>query len=98
MKPRHPAWAVAACALVLANLAYFAWNRGALAGLGLQPPRLAETEPHRLDQQVRPELLQILENEPVEPAAPPTGPSPASEDGIAAPLAEPVIPTDRSAR
>lgn len=45
--------------LVLANLGYFAWSRGSFAALGFQPAGFGETEPHRLERQVRPELLQI---------------------------------------
>ena len=45
--------------LVVANVVYFAWARGALALIGAQPARFGETEPQRLQQQVRPELLQI---------------------------------------
>jgi hypothetical protein len=43
--------------LLLANGAYFAWNRGALAKLGLAPTHQAE--PERLQQQVHPELLLV---------------------------------------
>ena len=46
-------------ALVLANGVYFAWTRGALAAIGAQPARFNESEPQRLQQQIRPELLQI---------------------------------------
>lgn len=52
-------WRVVAILLVLANLAYFAWSRGAFSAFGLQPARFSESEPHRIEQQVRPELLQI---------------------------------------
>jgi hypothetical protein len=45
--------------LVVANVVYFAWTHGALAGIGAQPARFHESEPQRLQQQVRPELLQI---------------------------------------
>ena len=45
--------------LVLANLVYFAWTQGALSVIGAQPARFRESEPQRLQQQVRPELLQI---------------------------------------
>jgi hypothetical protein len=52
-------WRVVAVALVLANGGYFAWSQGAFSAFGFQPARFTEREPHRLDQQVRPELLQI---------------------------------------
>jgi hypothetical protein len=45
--------------LALANIVYFAWTRGALAVIGAQPARVNESEPQRLQQQIRPELLQI---------------------------------------
>lgn len=46
-------------ALVLANLLFFVWVRGWLAP-GFPPPRQAESEPERLAQQVRPEVLTVL--------------------------------------
>lgn len=46
-------------ALVLANVLFFAWVRGWLAP-SLPPPRQAESEPERLAQQVRPELITVL--------------------------------------
>ncbi|MGJ7490943.1 sporulation protein [Variovorax sp. ZT4R33] len=52
-------WRLLAVLLLGANLGYFAWSQGVFAALGFQPARLSEREPHRLDQQVRPELLQI---------------------------------------
>jgi hypothetical protein len=45
-------------ALVLSNGLYFAWSHGLLSGLGLAPAQ--QTEPQRLDQQIRPEALQLL--------------------------------------
>jgi hypothetical protein len=50
--------------LVLANIGYFAWTHGALAMFGTQPARFSETEPHRMTQQVRPQLLQVRKAEP----------------------------------
>jgi len=52
-------WRVVAVLLVLANLAYFAWRQGGFAAFGFQPARFSETEPHRMELQVRPELLQL---------------------------------------
>lgn len=52
-------WRVVAVLLVLANAGYFAWSQGAFSVFGLQPARFSESEPHRVQQQVRPELLQI---------------------------------------
>jgi hypothetical protein len=54
--------------LLLANAGYFAWTRGGLAIFGTAPARFSETEPERLAQQLRPQLLQIRKDE--APAAP----------------------------
>jgi len=65
--------------LVLANAGYFAWTRGYLDSLGLAP--VEQREPQRLAEQVKPDLLRLL-NGPKgaaapEPATPPT-PAPVS--------------------
>jgi len=44
--------------LVLLNGLYFAWSQDMLAGLGLAPEQ--QTEPQRLQQQLRPEELRLL--------------------------------------
>ena len=84
---RHPAWRVAAIVLVLANIVYFAWSQGAFAVFGTQPSRFTESEPHRMERQVRPTLLQVLKEVPLVPVAAPTPvpaePPPASEPGAA---------------
>lgn len=49
--------------LLLANLIYFAWARGGLAMFGTVPARLGQSEPERLKQQIRPQLLQIRKDE-----------------------------------
>lgn len=56
--------------LLLANLLYFAWTRGGLALFGSVPARLSQSEPERLTQQVRPQLLQIRKDESAAPAKP----------------------------
>lgn len=53
--------------LLIANLGYFAWTRGGLAVFGTEPARFSETEPQRLQQQVRPEMLQVRINPPARP-------------------------------
>lgn len=58
-------WVVAL--LLVANLGYCAWTRGALAMFGAEPARFSETEPQRLQQQVRPQMLQIRKNAPAQP-------------------------------
>lgn len=60
-----------ALALLLANGLYFAWGQGLLAAYGLAPARLSE--PERLQQQIRPEALQVIP-----PATPPPVASVAS--------------------
>ena len=44
--------------LVLANAGYYAWSHGMLAAYGFAP--VAQTEPQRLAQQIKPEALRIL--------------------------------------
>ena len=44
--------------LLAANLGYYLWSHGQLAGLGLEPA--ADAEPQRLERQIRPEALQIV--------------------------------------
>jgi hypothetical protein len=45
--------------LIVANLGYYAWSRGAFAMFGTQPAGFSEREPQRLRQQVRPQALEI---------------------------------------
>ena len=45
-------------ALLLANAAFFAWTQGLLADYGFAP--LAQSEPQRLAQQIRPEAMQLI--------------------------------------
>lgn len=47
--------------LLLANAGYFAWTQGWLAPAGLAPA--AQSEPQRLEQQVRPDALRVLSAE-----------------------------------
>lgn len=58
--------------LLVANLAYFAWSRGHLAGI--VPVAADQREPQRLQQQVRPDAIRIL----------PPGTRPAAEPSTAA--------------
>jgi hypothetical protein len=46
--------------LILANAAYFAWTHGYLAPVGLAP--VAQTEPGRMQAQIKPEALRLLSN------------------------------------
>ena len=47
--------------LVLANAAFYAWSHGMLRVLGLAPAQ--QSEPHRLEQQIKPQSLRILRGE-----------------------------------
>ena len=47
-----------AIALLLANAVYFAWTQGYLAGLGLAP--IQQSEPERLNAQIEPGTLRLL--------------------------------------
>ncbi|GGH52352.1 hypothetical protein GCM10010975_06870 [Comamonas phosphati] len=71
--------------LVLANAGYYLWGHGHLAGLGLAPA--VQSEPQRLEQQLKPEALEILPSAPTPPAPIPTPAAPAP-----APAATPVAP------
>ena len=70
-----------AIALLLANGLYFAWTSGWLADMGL--PAAQQREPERLQAQIDPGTLRLLNGERAEPEAPPAR-TPAPE---AAPVA-----------
>ncbi len=63
--------------LLVANLAWFAWSQGWLRVLGLAPTE--QSEPERLERQVRPESLTLgpVEAEPAAAPAPSPAPAPA---------------------
>ncbi len=65
-------WAV--WLLVLGNAGYFAWSQGYLDTLGLKPAE--QREPQRMAQQVRPEVLRLLNGPRAE--TPPAAPTPTS--------------------
>jgi len=44
--------------LILANAAYFAWSQGALSAVGFAP--IQQSEPQRLEQQIKPEMIRVL--------------------------------------
>ncbi len=44
--------------LILANGVYFAWSQGLLRAYGFAP--VSQSEPHRVDQQIRPEAIHVL--------------------------------------
>jgi hypothetical protein len=47
--------------LLLANAAFFAWSKGMLAPWGLAPAQ--QSEPQRLEQQIKPQALRILSSQ-----------------------------------
>ena len=77
---------LAVIVLLLANAGYYAWSQGLLRPLGYAPQE--QSEPQRMNQQIRPETLQILKVNPSKtssaappgstPTPPPTSPSQAT--------------------
>ena len=72
---------ILAIVLLMANLAYFAWSRGSLAGLGLAPAQ--QREPERLKAQIEPQALRLLNGAREDKASP----APAPAETAAAPQA-----------
>jgi hypothetical protein len=65
--------------LVLANAGYYAWSHGMLAAYGFAP--IAQAEPQRMAQQIKPEALRILtplEVQQIDTGAPPATAAPVS--------------------
>ncbi len=73
-------------ALALANVGYFLWSQGALAVLGWAP--VNQSEPYRLDQQIRPDAIRLLPGTPSAPASVASGaaPSPVLAASLPSPL------------
>src|SRR3990167_4554596 len=67
---------LAVIALLLANAGYYAWSQGLLKDWGFAPEEQAE--PQRMNQQIRPETLQILRVTPskTSPSSPSSSPPP----------------------
>lgn len=80
-------WAV--WLLVLGNAGYFAWSQGYLETLGFKPAE--QREPLRVTQQVRPEVLRLLNGPRAE--APPASPTPTPAPAPATPATAAVAPT-----
>lgn len=59
--------------LLVANAGYLAWSQGWMATLGWTPE--AQTEPYRLKQQVRPDVLSVVPTPPAAATPPPTASS-----------------------
>ncbi|MDH4428336.1 MAG: SPOR domain-containing protein [Acidovorax sp.] len=85
---------LAVAALLLANAGYYAWTQGFLGQFGLAPEE--QSEPQRMDQQIRPETLQILRVNPGKPSAPPPAPAAAPPAAAGSPSAAP-SPADATA-
>ncbi len=69
--------------LALANIGYFAWTQGALAPLGLVPS--VQTEPQRMETQIRPDDIRLLtpeEAREIENKAPPRRPASGASDAV----------------
>ncbi|MDM7943323.1 MAG: SPOR domain-containing protein [Hydrogenophaga sp.] len=77
--------------LVLGNAGYFAWSQGYLVTLGIAPAQ--QREPQRLEQQVRPELLRLLNGPKAETelatATPAEAPAAAA---VVPPVPSPAVP------
>jgi hypothetical protein len=76
---------IVAILLLLANGAYFAWTSGWLAGIGLPPAQ--QREPERLNTQIDPGTLRLLNGDRTEGTSATTAQAPASRAPDAAPVA-----------
>ena len=70
---------LAVIVLLLANAGYYAWSQGLLRPLGYAPQE--QSEPQRMNQQIRPETLQILRVNPSRTA--PSSSSQSAPSGVA---------------
>ena len=89
---------LAVIVLLLANAGYYAWSQGLLRPLGYAPQE--QSEPQRMNQQIRPETLQILKVKPdkTSSAAPPGSTStPTSSSQATAANDSPTPPTTPAA-
>lgn len=74
--------------LLLANALYFAWTQGYLGALGLAPTEQAE--PQRLQGQIKPESLRLL-NDPRPAPSPLSSPTPPSAEPAPTPAPGPSV-------
>ena len=72
--------------LLIANAGYLAWSQGWMATLGWAPEE--QSEPHRLQQQVRPDVLHVVPvpETPAPPAPPVPAPAPVEPAPSPAPM------------
>lgn len=84
-------------ALVLANLVYLVWVQGLLAPYGFAPA--SQAEPERLEQQIRPEAVELLTTPPAQPAAaaPLNTPAPGASAPASAPASSALTPATAAA-
>lgn len=75
--------------LALANAGYFVWTQGYLAPLGMAP--VEQTEPERLQAQIKPEALRLLNGPKGQPAPEPVTPPPTEPAPPADPTDTPTI-------
>ncbi|QKV51503.1 SPOR domain-containing protein [Comamonas antarctica] len=87
---------IALLILLLANAGYFAWSQGALASLGWAPEQ--HREPERLQQQLRPETLQLKLPAAAQAEAPAAAQAPAPAPAVAEAPAEPAPAPDGPAQ
>ncbi len=87
---------IALLILLLANAGYYAWSQGALASLGWAPQQ--HSEPERLQQQLRPETLQVQTPDQGTPAQAATPPAAATAPAPAEAAAEPAQAADGPAQ
>ena len=77
---------LALIALLLANAGYYAWSQGLLKDWGFAPQEQAE--PQRMNQQIKPETLQILRVNPGKTSASSSSSPSSPASGAAAPVAD----------
>ena len=75
--------------LVLGNAGYYLWSHGYLAGMGLAPE--LQSEPQRLQEQIKPDALVLQQPE----AAPAPAPEPAKAEPSEAPAVDDGEPASR---
>ena len=74
--------------LTLANVGYWAWSQGLLASYGWAPA--SASEPQRLQQQLRPEALQLLDSGAAPAEAPASAPAEAPRPAASASVPSPI--------
>lgn len=77
---------LALIALLLANAGYYAWSQGLLKDWGFAPQEQAE--PQRMNQQIKPETLQILRVNPGKTSSSSSSSPSSPASGAAAPVAD----------